>query len=38
MIEIKISMTCVYKEYEVEIKMVQEQWLQLKLKFFVGED
>ena len=25
-------MTCVYKEYEVKIKMVQEQWLQLKTK------
>ena len=23
-------MTCVYKEYEVKMKMVQEQWLQLK--------
>ena len=26
-IKIKISMTCVYKEYEVEIKMEQEQSL-----------
>ena len=26
-------MTCVYKEYEVEIKMVHEQWPQLKIKF-----
>ena len=33
-IKIKISMTCVYKEYEVKIKMVQERWLQLKMKFF----
>ena len=29
-------MTCVYEEYEVEIKMVQEQWLQLKMKFLLG--
>ena len=35
-IKIKISMTCVYKEYKVKIKMVQEQWLQLKLKFLLG--
>ena len=34
-IKIKISMTCVYKEYEVKIKMVQEQWLQLKVKFLL---
>ena len=27
LIKIKISMTCLYKEYEVKIKMVQEQWL-----------
>ena len=32
----KISMTCVYKEYEVKIKMVQEQWLQLEMKFLLG--
>ena len=25
-----------YKEYEVQIKMVQEQWLQLKMKFLLG--
>ena len=25
----------VYKEYEVKIKMVQEQWLQLKMKFLL---
>ena len=29
-------MTCVYKEYEIEIKIVQEQRLQLKLKFLLG--
>ena len=27
--------SCVYKEYEVKIKMVQEQWLQLKMKFLL---
>ena len=26
-------MTCVYKEYEIRIRMVQEQCLQLKIKF-----
>ena len=39
-IKIKISMTCVHKEYEVKINMVQEQW-QLKVfapkkKFFLS--
>ena len=29
-------MICVYKEYEVKFKMVQEQWLQLKMKFLLG--
>ena len=29
-------MTCVYKEYEIEIKIVQEQRLQLKVKFLLG--
>ena len=33
--KIKISMTCVLKEYEVEIKM-EKQWLQLKVKFYWG--
>ena len=28
-------MTCVYKEYEVKIKMVQEQWLWLEIKFLL---
>ena len=28
-IKIKISMTCLYKEYSVKMKMVSEQWLQL---------
>ena len=25
-------MTCMYKDYKFKIKMVQEQWLQLKMK------
>ena len=33
---IKISLTCVYKEHEIKTKMVQEQWLQLKMKFSLG--
>ena len=28
--------TCVYKQYEVKIKKVPEQWLQLKMKFLLG--
>ena len=32
----KISMTCLYKEYEVKIRMVHEQWLQLKILFLLG--
>ena len=27
---------CVQRVYEVKIKMVQEQWLQLKMKFLLG--
>ena len=34
--KIRISMTCVWKEYKVKIKMVQEKWLQLKMKFLLG--
>ena len=34
--KIKNNMTCVYKEYEGKIKMVEEQWLQLKMKFLLG--
>ena len=34
-IKIKISMTCVLNEYEIKTKMVQEQWLQLKLTFLL---
>ena len=29
-------MTCVQKEYEAKLKMVQEQWLQLKVNFYWG--
>ena len=32
----KISMTCVYKQYEVKMKMVQKQQLHLKMKFLLG--
>ena len=28
-------MTYVYKEYEVKIEVVQEQWLKLKMKFLL---
>ena len=31
----KVSITCVYKEYNVKIKMVQKQLLQLKM-FLLG--
>ena len=34
--KIKISVTCVSKEYEVKAKMVQEQWLQLKMTLLLG--
>ena len=34
-IKINISMTCLYKKYEVKTKMVQEQWLQLKMNFLL---
>ena len=33
-IQIKISMTCMYKDYKFEIKMVQEQWLQQKWSLY----
>ena len=33
LIKSKISVTCVYKEYEVKTKIVQEQWIQLNMKF-----
>ena len=36
LIKIKSSMTCEYKEYEGKIKMMQKQWLQLKVKFLLG--
>ena len=34
-IKMKISMTCVYKDYGVKTKMVQEQWIQLKTTFLL---
>ena len=37
-IKIKISMTCMYKDYKFKIKMVQEQWLQLKMKSLWGSN
>ena len=33
--KIKISMTCISKEHEIKTKMVQEQWLQLKMTVFL---
>ena len=35
-IKIKNTMACMYKEYEGKIKMIQEQELQLKMKFLLG--
>ena len=29
-------MICVSKEYEIKTKIEQEQWLQLKMVFFLG--
>ena len=34
-IKIEISITCLYKEYEVKIKIVHERWLQLKMKLLL---
>ena len=34
LVKIKVDMTCACKEYEVKLKILQEQWLQLQLKFF----
>ena len=31
-------MTCVYKKYEIKVKMVKEQWLELKNKFLFGHN
>ena len=36
LIKIKITMIYVYKEYEIKTKMVQEHWLQLRMKFLLG--
>ena len=30
----EVSMSCVYKEYDVKIKLSQEQWLLLKWNFY----
>ena len=32
---LKSKLTCVYRKYEIKIKMVQEQWLQLKTKILL---
>ena len=37
-IKIKTSMTCMYKDYKLKIKMVQEQWLKLKMKSLWGSN
>ena len=29
-------MTCVFNEYEVKMKIAQEQWLELKMKLFLA--
>ena len=31
-------MSCMYKDYKVEIKMVQKQWLLLKMKSLWGSN
>ena len=36
LIKIKITMIYVYEEYEIKTKMVQEHWLQLRMKFLLG--
>ena len=33
---VKIKISMIYEVYKVKIKMVQKQWLQLKLKFLLG--
>ena len=38
LIKIKISMTCVCKEYEGKMKIVLEQWLELKMMLFLAYD
>ena len=32
-IKIKINLICVSKEYEIKTKIIQEQWLELKMTF-----
>ena len=36
LIKIKIGMTCVRKEYERKMKIVQKQWMQLKMKLVLA--
>ena len=36
LIKMKVIVTCVYKEYKVKIKKVQEHWIQLRMKFLLG--
>ena len=36
LIKIKIGMTCVCKAYEGKMKIVQEHWLQLEMKFVLA--
>ena len=31
-------MTCMYKDYKLKIKMVEEQWLKLKMKSLWGSN
>ena len=35
-IKINISVTCVSKDYEIKTKVVQEQWLKVKMPFLLG--
>ena len=37
-IKIKICITYVYNGHEVKIKMVEELWLQLEMRFLLGEN
>ena len=36
LVKIKISMSCMYKECEIKIKLVQKQRLQIKMAFLLG--
>ena len=35
-IKIKIGMTCLKKQYDIKINIVQEQWLKLKINFLLS--